>query len=135
MAARAEPFLAIQKQSEESRFKEEREHAFHRECLPDDSSGKAREVRPVRAELEFHRDSSHHSENKIDSEDPRPEAGGPVIGLVVASQSDRLQHHNQWRQPHGQLRKKIMKGDGECEVKAVNKKSTIHAKSSATDLG
>jgi hypothetical protein len=77
-------------------------------------------VRPVRAELKFHGDSGDDAEHEVDAKNPRPEARCLMVGFVVAAQSDRLEHHNQRGQTHGELRKKIMEGDRKCEVNAVN---------------
>ncbi len=81
-AARAEPLLAVEKQAEKRRLQEESEHAFHGQRLPDHASGKAREVRPVRAKLKFHGNSGHHAEHEVDAEDPRPETRRLVVGLI-----------------------------------------------------
>ncbi len=37
------------------------------------------------------------------------------------AQSDRLQHHDQQRQSHGELRKEIVEGDGKGEVQPMDK--------------
>ena len=84
---RTEPLLSVQEQSKEGGLQEEGEHAFHGQRLADHASGEAREVRPVRAELKFHRNSGNDSHHKVDAEDPGPEARGLVIGLVIAAQS------------------------------------------------
>jgi hypothetical protein len=52
-------------------------------------------MRPVCAELELHRDSSHHTDNKVDAKDPCPEAGGIVIALVIGLERQSFQDHNQ----------------------------------------
>ena len=59
VTARAQALLAVQEQAQEGRLQKEGEHAFHGQCLADHASGKTREVRPVRAELKFHRNSGH----------------------------------------------------------------------------
>ena len=128
VCARTQSLLAIQEQSEKRRFQEEGEHAFHGERLADDSTGKAREVRPVRPELKFHRNAGHHANHEVDPENARPEPGGLVISLVVAPEGKRLQHHDQGRQPHRELRKQVVKSDGEGEVQAVNQKCAIHVR-------
>jgi hypothetical protein len=38
----------------------------------------------------------------------------------VAAQGQRLEHHDQRSQTHGELWEKIVKGDGKREVKAMN---------------
>jgi len=62
----------------------------------------------------------------IDAKDASPEASRLIVSLVVAAQRERLEDHNQRRQPHSQLRKQIVKSNGKREVMTVNKKSTIH---------
>src|SRR5439155_12691380 len=57
-----EAALAEQEQTQECRLQEKREYAFHDERLADDAARRPRERRPVRAELEFHRDAGHDAE-------------------------------------------------------------------------
>src|SRR5579863_5538073 len=79
MPARAEAFLAVEEESQECRLEKESEHAFHGQSLPDHPSGKTREVRPVRAELEFHGDAGDDAKKEVDAEDPRPETSRAAI--------------------------------------------------------
>ena len=46
------------------RLEEEREHALHRERVPDDAAGVPREARPVGAELELHRDAGDDADRR-----------------------------------------------------------------------
>ena len=39
--------------------------------------------------------------------------------LVAGAQRHRLQNHDQQRQPHGELRKQVVKGDGKGKVDPV----------------
>ena len=126
MALGAETLLAVQEQAQERRFQEEGEHALHGQGLSDHPAREAGEMRPVRAELELHRDARHYPEHKIDAEDLGPEASSLVVNLIVPAQGQGLQYHDQWRQPHGQLRKQVVKSNREGEVQAVNQESAIH---------
>src|SRR5206468_104251 len=72
MSLRTKLLLAVKKETEECRLEEEGEHALHGERLPDDSSGKAREVRPVRPKLKFHRDAGHDAKHEVNAKDSRP---------------------------------------------------------------
>ncbi len=53
-----------------------------------------------------------------------------MVGLaaITATKPKGLQHYDQGRQTHGELREEIMKGDGECEMNTMNQKRTIHEK-------
>ena len=117
----AEALLSEQKQAEETGFQEERKHAFHGEGLADDAAGGFGEARPVGAELEFHGDAGDHAHGEIDGEDSGPEARGLMIMFVAGAQRHGLEHHDQQRQPHGQLRKQVVKCDGEGEVQTVKR--------------
>ena len=117
---RTQPFFAVEEQSQERRFQEESEHAFHTQRLADHSAREFREMRPVGAELEFHGNSGHHAQYEIDPEDFGPEAGGLVIDRIVPAQRDGLQPHDQQRQTHRQLREQIVEGDGKGKMKSVN---------------
>ena len=75
----AQALLAVKKQPQESGLQEEGEQSFHGQRLADHAAGEAREVRPVCAELEFHGNSGHHADHKIDAKDLGPETGGPVV--------------------------------------------------------
>ena len=72
--------------------------------VADHSTGDARKLRPVGAELKFHWNASDHADQKIDGEDSGPEPGGLVIALILVADRNRLQHDDQQRQPHGELR-------------------------------
>ena len=80
-----------------------------------------REARPVGAELEFHGDAGDHAHGEIDGEDLRPEARRAIVVLVAGAQRHGFQNHDQQRQAHGQLRKEVMKGDGESEMQPMDR--------------
>ena len=115
-----EALLSEQECAEEAGFEEEREHAFHGQGLSDDASGRFGETRPVGPELKFHGDAGDHAHGEIDGEYFCPEAGRAVVVLVAGAQGHGLEHQDQQREAHGQLRKEVVEGDGECEMQAVN---------------
>jgi hypothetical protein len=47
--------------------------------------------------------AGYHADGKIDAEDLRPESGGLIVVVVIRTDGQRLEHHDQWRQSHGQL--------------------------------
>src|SRR5580658_5855108 len=83
-------------------------------------------MRPVGAELEFHGNAGHNTEYEIDAKDLSPEAGRLAVDEIFTTQSDGLEHDNQQRQSHGELRKEIMEGRSESEVEAMNEKRAVH---------
>jgi hypothetical protein len=130
MRPRAKPLFPVEKQSQERRLQEEGEHAFHGQGLADHAARKAREQRPVGAELKFHGNAGHHPEHEVDAENARPKARRlavefPAI-LVFAAEGQSLQHDDQRRQPHGELGEKIVERDGEGEVQTMNQERAIH---------
>src|SRR3974390_3358555 len=83
-------------------------------------------MRPVGAELEFHRNAGHDAEHEVNAEDSSPEAGALVIHRVVTSQCNRLEHHDEQGQAHGQLWKQVVEGGCKREAEAVYNKCAIH---------
>src|SRR3984957_293174 len=129
MSPRAEALLPIKKQAQKRRFEKERKYAFHGQGLSDHPSSKAGEVRPVGAKLKFQWNTGHHSQQKVNAENFRPETRRLMVSLIVAPKAKGLQNQDQRRQPHRELRKEIVECNGECEVDAMNQKSTIHKQS------
>ena len=103
MINRAEPLLAEDEDAEEGAFQEEREHALHRQGLADHAPGNAGEARPVRAELEFHRDAGDDADGKINGEDFCPETSGAVVSLLAGAQRAPFPIDHEPRQTHRQL--------------------------------
>ena len=112
--------FAEEKQTQETRLQEERKHALHRQRLADNAAGGLRKARPIGAELEFHGDAGDHAHGEVDGEDSRPEARRAIVVFVARAQRQRLQHYQQQRQSHGQLRKDVVEGDGESEMQPVD---------------
>jgi hypothetical protein len=79
------------------------------------------EPRPVRAELELHGDAGHHADGEVDGENLGPEAGALAVTFLAGAQSHGLQDDDQQRQPHGELRKDVVKRHRESEVQAVGR--------------
>ena len=77
---------------------------------------KVRKFRPVRAELKFHRDAGHHADGKIDSENARPKTRGISESFITGAQMSPFEIDEKPRQPHRELRKQIVIGDGEREL-------------------
>lgn len=116
----------IDEQSQKRGFEKEAEHAFHGERLADDSAGGLREGSPIGAELKFHGNTGDHSHGKIDSEDANPEACRTLIIAVAAAPRDGLQHQNQKRQAHGELRKNVMERNGKGELQPMEDQRRVH---------
>src|SRR5882762_427560 len=126
MCAGTEALFSEEEQTEEGGLQEESEHAFHGEGLADYASGEAGEVGPVGAELEFQRNACDYTCDESDAEDSCPEARGLVVGFVSGTQPQGLQHHDEGRQAHGELRKQIVERGGKCKLQAVDEKRAIH---------
>ena len=97
-------FFAVQKQPQERRLQKEGKCAFHGQRLADNAAGKARELRPIGAELKFHGDAGDYTQREVDAEDLRPEARRFIVGFVASADSERLEHDDQRCQTHRELR-------------------------------
>src|SRR5579863_5283326 len=126
MSTRAEAFFSVEEETEEGGLQKESEHAFHGQSLADHAAGVAREHRPVGAELKFHGDAGDHTHEEVDAENLRPETRGLIVGLVVAAKTEGLENDDQRGEPHGELREKIVEGDGEGEMNTMNEEGAIH---------
>ena len=109
-------------------------------CLPlptagRNAPGKARELRPIGAELKFHGDAGDNTQHEVDAEDLRPEAHRLVVRFVASPDGERLEHDDQRRQAHRQLRKQIMKSDGEGKMNTVEKQCVVHVCSRPAIVG
>ncbi len=91
----AQAFFSVQKKSQKGGFKEEREHAFHHQRLADYATCHSSKVRPVGAELEFHRDSGDDAKNEINAEYFCPEARRLIVDFIVRAERQGFQHHDQ----------------------------------------
>ena len=63
---------------------------------------------------------------KLMTEDRAPEPGGLRVSLVSSAQAHRLEHDDEQREPHGELRKQIVEGDRERELQPVDDERAIH---------
>jgi hypothetical protein len=97
-------FFAVQEQPQESRLQKEGKCAFHGQRLADNASGKARELRPIGTNLKFHRDAGDYTQREVDAEDLCPEACRFIVGFVAGADGECLEHDDQRRQAHSQLR-------------------------------
>src|SRR5205814_5097352 len=86
MSARSEPFLTPDQRADERALEKEREHAFHRQRLSDDSAGVFGKVRPVRSELKFHRNAGHDADREIQSENLGPKSNRLVVFIIAGAE-------------------------------------------------
>src|SRR5438128_3613778 len=108
MSARSESFLTPDQRTNERALQEEREHAFHRQRLSDDATGVFGKIRPVRSELEFHRNAGDDADREIESEDLRPKANRLIVFFVPSSKGAPFPVNEKPSQPHGELRKEVV---------------------------
>src|SRR5579864_756937 len=120
MSPWAQPLLSVEEQAQEGRFQEKSKHAFHAQGLTDHASGETREMRPVGTKLKFHGNASHDSQHEVDAKNLGPKARRLMVSLIVTAEAQRLQHDDQRRKPHGELREEIVEGDGEGKMKAMD---------------
>jgi hypothetical protein len=87
-------------------FEEERHQAFDRQRRAEDVADVMRVVRPVHAELEFHRHPGGHAHREIDAEQHTPELHHALPHLAsrhhVDAFHDRQHPHQPQRQRHEQ---------------------------------
>ena len=83
---------------------------------PPASRGKSR---PIGAELELHGDAGDDPHHERDAKDLRPKAHGAIVVGVSRAKREGLQHEDQEREPHRELRKQIVIGDGEREMQPM----------------
>src|ERR1043166_7791118 len=126
MDALAETLFTEEEEPEKRRFQKEREDALHRERRPDDAARVVRETRPIGAELKLHRDSREDAKEKIDGEYLGQEARGPFVALAPFPKSERLEDHDERREPHRELGEDIVVGYGEGEMQSMNGERTVH---------
>jgi hypothetical protein len=70
---------------------------------------------------------------EVEADDARPETRdfvklftADVKSLVAGAESQHLQDHHEQGQPHGQLRKQVVIGDGKRELNAVPEHTIRH---------
>src|SRR5208282_809109 len=103
--------------------------ALHRKRLADHATRSSRKLRPVRPELKFHRNSRYHSQREADSKNAPPETGRAIVQIVAGSQRERLQDEDQQGKAHRELRKNVVKRNGEGKVQAVHRECVPHGPS------
>src|SRR3954452_11485685 len=116
MSAWPEPFLSPDQCADERALQEERKHSFHRQRLANHAAGILRKIRPIRSELEFHRNAGDDPDGKIESEYLRPKPNRLVVFLVTTSERAPFPVNQKQREPHGELRKQVVINDREPEL-------------------
>src|SRR5215469_636759 len=116
MPARPESFLAPDQGADKSALEKESEHALHGERLSDHAACVFRKVRPVRSELELHRNSGDDADREIESEDLGPKPNRLIVFLVAGPERAPVPVNDEPRQPHRELRKQIMIDQREREL-------------------
>ena len=133
MSARAQSFLAPDQRADERALQEEGEHAFHRQRLSDHTAGVFGKVRPIRSELEFHRNAGDDADGKIKSENLGPKSDGLVVFIIAGAQCAPFPVNDEPRQPHRELREQVVINDREPELQPVPKtrivKDRVHCRS------
>src|SRR5439155_21427852 len=98
----------------------------------DHAAGEFGEALPVGAELELHRDAGDDAGAEIQSENADPEPRRRVLAA-------QAQEEDEQREPHRELRKQVVVGDGEAELEAmpeerIGHKSSFRSRSSASSV-
>ena len=117
--ARTQSLFAPDERSDKGAFQKEREHAFHSQGLSNDAASVFGEARPVSPELKLHRNTGHHPDGEIETENLGPESRGLIVFLSTCPQSAPFPIDQEPRQAHGELRKEIVVGDREGELNTV----------------
>src|SRR6266568_3862478 len=107
VSARAQSFLTPDQRTDKRALEEEREHPFHRQRLANHAAGVFGKIRPVRSELEFHRNAGDDADREIESEDLRPKANRLIVFFVPSSKGAPFPVNEKPSQPHGELRKEV----------------------------
>src|SRR5262249_19217644 len=123
----SQPALSENQQRQESRLQQESQDDLYCEGVGDDVDGEARKLRPVRAEMEFHRNPRNHADGEVDPEDADPEPRGVVPALPPGPEPQGFHHHDQQGQPHRQDREEVVVDDGERELEAMEKERIAQA--------
>ena len=84
------------------------------------------EVRPVRPELELHRDAGDYADGEVQSKDLRPETRRGSVALVTGPERAPFPVDEEPGQSHRQLGKEIVVGDREGELKPVPQSGIVH---------
>src|SRR6476661_3299984 len=116
MSARSEPFLAPDQRADEGALEKEREHPFHRQRLSNYSASITGKVGPVRAELKLHRNAGDDTDREVESENLRPKPNGLIVFLVTRPKRAPFPVNQEPRQPHRELREKIVIDQRESEL-------------------
>ena len=123
--SRAKPLLAKYERANEGAFEQEREHPLHGERLADHTTGISSERRPVRAELELHRNTRHDADREGEAEDLCPESHRDRVSLVSRSQGAPFPEHQKPHDPHRELGKQVVIRDRERELQTMPERRVV----------
>ena len=98
-----------------------------RRFSPDDRAGAGGEGRPIRSELEFHRNAGHHAEREVHREELRPKASGAFVARLPGTRREDRVPGDERRQPHRPDRKKIVEEDRKRELETIHRDCVFHA--------
>src|SRR5215813_1770556 len=134
--ALAESLLAPDQRADERTFEEEREHAFHRQRLPDHTAGVSRESGPIRSELKFHGNAGDDADGEIDTEHLGPKTDGFVVFFITGSQGAPFPVHQKPSETHRELRKQIVINQRETKLEPTPKRRIrqvrVHSRTSTS---
>src|SRR5215510_11729681 len=122
MIPRPQALFAPDQRADERTFQKEREHAFHRQRLSDRAACIPGKARPVRAKLKLYEDAGDHPHGKMETENFGPKPHGFLILFIARPQGTLLPIHQEPRQSHGELRKKVVLGHREAELHPAPKR-------------
>src|SRR6266849_526470 len=119
MIPRTEPLFAPDQCADKRAFQKEREHAFHGQRLSDHTAGVLGKARPVSSELKLHRNAGDDTDRKIEPENLGPKPGGVVVLFITRPQRAPFPINQKPRQPHRELRKKVVVVNLEGELQTT----------------
>src|SRR5262249_21436296 len=108
MPERPESFLAPDQGADKRALEKESEHALHGERLSDHAACVFGKVRPVRSELELHRNSGDDADREIKSENLGPKSNSLIVFFVTGPERAPFPVNDEPRQPHRQLREQVV---------------------------
>src|SRR5882762_2342829 len=135
MSARSESSLTPDQGTNERALEKKREHSFHGQRLTNDATSVFRKVRPVRSELEFHRNAGHDADREIQSENFRPKSDGLVVFIIAGTERAPFPVNDEPRQSHRELWKQVVINDREPELYPVPKARIVKDRVHCRPLG
>ena len=124
-----EPVPAEEEEADERRLEEKRHQALERQRRAEDIADIVREIGPVRAELEFHRDPGGDAHREVDAEELAPELRHVAVDLAPGHHVDRLHDDENPRQAERQRDEQEMveRRDRELQPRQVDDVNGRHA--------